>query len=116
MEGAILAISPEYPFMQVAALATSQELGEEKNHKPWMQIAIDCPDANSPVLFDHSYYNAPRPISPQKAISHLLGYLQFAPPGGTVRVLEPVYDVLRMWYRFEDESISVSERHQSRAV
>jgi len=77
---------PEYPFMQVAALATSQELGDEKNHKPWMQITADCPDANSPVLFDHSYYDDPRAISPYEAISHLLGYLQFAPPG-TLRVL-----------------------------
>jgi len=78
---------PEYPFMQVAALATSQELGDEKNHKPWMQITADCPDAHSPVLFDHSYYDAPRPILPHEAIAHLLGYLQFAPPG-TLRVVK----------------------------
>jgi len=78
---------PEYPFMQVAALATSQELRDEKNHKPWMQIAIDCPDANSPVIFEHSYYDDPRPISPHKVVSHLLGYFQFA-PAGTLRVLK----------------------------
>jgi len=75
---------PEYPFMQVAALATAQET--QKQLKPWMQISFDRVVGNNPVLFDHSYEAATESIPPEEAVSHLLGYLQFV-PGGLVKVL-----------------------------
>jgi len=75
---------PEYPFMQVAALATAQET--QKQLKPWMQISFDHAVGNTPTLFDHTYEAATNPIPPAAAVSHLLGYLQFV-PGGLVKVI-----------------------------
>lgn len=75
---------PEYPFMQVAALATAEETRDKR--KPWTQIALASANGNTPVVFDHSYDTAPQEISPADAIGTLLGFLQFT-PGGLVKAL-----------------------------
>lgn len=75
---------PEFPFMQVAALATADETC--KKSKSWSQIALACSNGNAPVLFDHAVDTAPTAISPSQAICHLLGLLQFT-PGGLVKTL-----------------------------
>lgn len=75
---------PEFPFMQVAALATAKETCDKR--KPWTQIALASANGNTPVVFDHAYDVEPTPISPAQAVSTLLGFLQFT-PGGLVRVL-----------------------------
>lgn len=75
---------PQFPFMQVAALANSEETKDKV--KPWTQIALDCANGNAPVLFDHSVDSLPPPIGPAQAIRHLLGFLQFT-PGGLVKVI-----------------------------
>lgn len=75
---------PEFPFMQVAALAIAEETRDKK--KPWTQIALASANGNSPVVFDHSVDIQPISIRPADACSALLGFLQFT-PGGLVKVL-----------------------------
>lgn len=75
---------PEYPFMQVAALATAEETKHKL--KPWTQIALASANGNAPVVFDHAYDSAPVSISPAHAAATLLGFLQFT-PGGLVKTL-----------------------------
>ncbi len=75
---------PEYPFMQVAALADSEETRGKA--KPWTQIALDSANGNAPVLFDHSVDSLPPSIGAAQAIRNLLGFLQFT-PGGLVKVI-----------------------------
>lgn len=75
---------PEFPFMQVAALATAKETCDKR--KPWTQIALASANGNTPVVFDHAYDSEPTPISPAQAVSTLLGYLQFT-PGGLVKTI-----------------------------
>lgn len=75
---------PEYPFMQVAALAAATETRDKV--KPWTQIALDSANGNAPVVFDHSVDTVPSAISPAQALRNLLGFLQFT-PGGLVKVI-----------------------------
>jgi len=75
---------PEYPFMQVAALADAQETRDKK--KPWTQIALEGANGNSPLVFDHAMDDLPTEISSTIASRHLLGVLQFT-PGGLIKVL-----------------------------
>ncbi|MFC0669315.1 type I-E CRISPR-associated protein Cse1/CasA [Azotobacter chroococcum] len=75
---------PEQPFMQVAALAEAEETRDR--HKPWSQISLASANGNAPVLFDHSWDLAPRPIAAADALRTLLGFLQFT-PGGLVKSL-----------------------------
>ncbi|MEO4045672.1 type I-E CRISPR-associated protein Cse1/CasA [Pseudomonas sp. CAU 1711] len=75
---------PEYPFMQVAALACAEETRDKR--KPWTQIALASANGNTPVVFDHAYDAAPAAIHPANAIATLLGFLQFT-PGGLVKTL-----------------------------
>jgi len=75
---------PDSPFMQVVALATTEETRDK--YKPWTQISLASANGNTPVVFDHAYDTAPQPISPADAVRTLLGFLQFT-PGGLVRVL-----------------------------
>lgn len=75
---------PEYPFMQVAVLATAEETREKR--KPWTQIALASANGNTPVVFDHAWDLAPMLIDPAKAIAIQLGFLQFT-PGGLVKSL-----------------------------
>lgn len=75
---------PEYPFMQVAALATAEETCDKR--KPWTQIALASATGNTPVVFDHAWDAAPRVILPATAVATLLGFLQFT-PGGLVKTL-----------------------------
>lgn len=75
---------PEYPFMQVAALAGCAETCDKR--KPWTQIALASAGGNTPVVFDHSYDAEPIAITPANAIATLLGFLQFT-PGGLVKTL-----------------------------
>src|SRR5690606_26595266 len=42
---------PEFPFLQVAALATAEETRDKR--KPWTQIALASANGNTPVVFDH---------------------------------------------------------------
>jgi CRISPR system Cascade subunit CasA len=77
---------PEYPFMQVAALATAEETRD--NLKPWTQISLASATGNAPVVFDHAFDTTPAPIEPGLAIRNLLGFLQFT-PGGLVKVVRP---------------------------
>lgn len=75
---------PEFPFMQVAALANGEETRDKA--KPWTQIALDSANGNAPVMFDHSLDSLPPAIAPAQAIRNLLGFLQFT-PGGLVKVI-----------------------------
>ena len=75
---------PDYPFMQVAKLASAEETRDKR--KPWTQIALASANGNTPVVFDHAYDAAPVAIRPASAISTLLGFLQFT-PGGLVKTL-----------------------------
>lgn len=75
---------PEFPFMQVAALATAEETRD--NLKPWTQISLASATGNSPVVFDHSFDLKPTSIEPGPALRLLLGFLQFV-PGGLVKVV-----------------------------
>jgi len=75
---------PEYPFMQVAALAHAEETRDKR--KPWTQISLASANGNTPVMFDHAYDAAPAAIRPARAIATLVGFLQFT-PGGLVRIL-----------------------------
>lgn len=75
---------PDYPFMQVAALASAEETRDKR--KPWTQIALASASGNTPVVFDHAYDAEPVAIRPASAIATLLGFLQFT-PGGLVKTL-----------------------------
>jgi CRISPR system Cascade subunit CasA len=75
---------PEYPFMQVAALASAEETRDK--FKPWTQVALDAACGNAPVMFDHSVDADVRPIDAAAGLRKLLGFLQFT-PGGLVKVL-----------------------------
>lgn len=75
---------PEYPFMQVAALAAAEETRDKL--KPWTQIALASANGNTPVVFDHAWDAEPKAIRPADAIATLLGFLQFT-PGGLVKAL-----------------------------
>lgn len=75
---------PEYPFMQVAVLASSDETRDKR--KPWTQICLASANGNTPVMFDHAWDGAPEPIRPAYALATLLGFLQFT-PGGLVKTL-----------------------------
>jgi CRISPR system Cascade subunit CasA len=75
---------PEYPFMQVAALATAEETCNKL--KPWTQISLASATGDAPVVFDHSIDKIPIAIDPGMAIRSLLGFLQFV-PGGLVKVV-----------------------------
>lgn len=70
---------PDFPFMQVAALAEAKETCDKK--KPWTQIALSSATGATPVLFDHSCDSAPIAIMPAQALRALLGFLQFTPCG-----------------------------------
>lgn len=74
---------PEFPFMQVAALATAEETREKL--KPWTQISLASANGNAPVVFDHSCDSLPGKLAPAAALRALLGFLQFT-PGGLVKV------------------------------
>lgn len=75
---------PEYPFMQVAALADADETRDKC--KPWTQIALDSTNGNTPVVFDHAVDMQPAEISAPAAVRNLLGFLQFT-PGGLVKAI-----------------------------
>lgn len=75
---------PQYPFMQVAALATAGETRDKL--KPWTQIALASANGNNPVMFDHSLDTEPVSIDCAAALRHLIGTLQFV-AGGPVKVL-----------------------------
>ncbi|EHY79334.1 type I-E CRISPR-associated protein Cse1/CasA [Stutzerimonas stutzeri] len=77
---------PQYPFMQVAALASAEETRDKRKRKPWTQIALASANGNTPVVFDHAYDAEPVAIRPATAIATLLGFLQFT-PGGLVKSL-----------------------------
>lgn len=70
---------PTQPFMQVAALASIDDTAQRL--KPWPVISIANAKGDTPVLFDHSVEALVPPISAGMALRHLIGYLQFAPPG-----------------------------------
>ncbi|WP_273646821.1 type I-E CRISPR-associated protein Cse1/CasA, partial [Pseudomonas aeruginosa] len=65
---------PQYPFMQVAALASAAETCDKQ--KPWAQISLASANGNTPVVFDHSYDLAPSAVSADRALCALLGFLQ----------------------------------------
>lgn len=75
---------PQYPFMQVAALATAEETRDKC--KPWTQISLASASGNAPVVFDHAHDSAPQAIHFAAAVCTLLGFLQFT-PGGLVKTL-----------------------------
>jgi CRISPR system Cascade subunit CasA len=75
---------PEFPFMQVAALANAEETRDKR--KPWTQISLASASGNTPVVFDHALDESPVSISPADAIRTLLGFLQFT-PGGLVKTI-----------------------------
>ncbi len=74
---------PDQPFMQVAALASAEEI---KKKTPWTKISLANASGNEPVVFDHSCDKTPTAITPTEAIRTLLGLLQFT-PGGLVKVI-----------------------------
>ena len=74
---------PDYPFLQIAALATAKET--RISFKPWTQISLANASGCTPLVFDHSLDSAPAPIHPAAALHCLLGFLQFV-PGGLVKV------------------------------
>lgn len=74
---------PEHPFMQVAALAESEETRDKL--KPWTQIALDSANGNMPVVFDHAVDTEPTCVPATAALRTLIGFLQFT-PGGLVKV------------------------------
>ena len=75
---------PDWPFMQVAALAEAEETRHKS--KPWTQISLASSSGNAPVLFDHSVDTHPSQITAAQAVRHLLGFLQFT-PGGLVKTV-----------------------------
>lgn len=77
-------VHPDFPFMQVAALATAEETRDKR--KPWTQIDLASASGNAPMVFDHACDTSPRPLSMANALCTLLGFLQFT-PGGLVKTL-----------------------------
>ncbi|MFB0824834.1 type I-E CRISPR-associated protein Cse1/CasA [Chromobacterium violaceum] len=75
---------PEFPFMQVAALATAEETRDKT--KPWTQIALSSSTGNAPVVFDHAVDTVAVAIAAPILLRQLLGFLQFT-PGGLVKTL-----------------------------
>lgn len=75
---------PEYPFMQVALLATAEETRNKS--KPWTQIALESSNGNAPVLFDHAVDTQPSSMPVARLICQMLGFLQYT-PGGLVKTL-----------------------------
>lgn len=75
---------PEYPFMQVAALAYAPETQDKL--KPWTQVCLEGATGNVPAVFDHNLDHEPSLITPDRVCRNLLGFLQFA-PGGLVKVI-----------------------------
>ncbi len=73
---------PQYPFMQIAALAQADETKDKR--KPWTQIALESASGNTPVVFDHALDDSPKAIAIAAACRNLLGFLQFT-PGGLVK-------------------------------
>lgn len=76
---------PEHPFMQVAALATADETRHKR--KPWTQVALQCVNGDTPVVFDHALDTQPVAVEAAEALRHLLGFLQFV-PGGLVQMFK----------------------------
>lgn len=75
---------PEFPFMQVAALATDEETRDKR--KPWTQISLASASGNTPVVFDHALDDTPSKSRAVDALKALLGFLQFT-PGGLVKTV-----------------------------
>lgn len=76
---------PEFPFMQVAALATAAETRDKL--KPWTQISLDSATyGDGPTVFDHTVNDLVEPERPGICLRKLLGFLQYVLPG-TIRVL-----------------------------
>lgn len=72
----------DFPFMQVATLATAEET--RGKCKPWTQISLASASGNTPVVFDHAYDEDPSAVPPADILRTLLGFLAFT-PGGLVR-------------------------------
>ncbi|WP_288407439.1 type I-E CRISPR-associated protein Cse1/CasA [uncultured Herbaspirillum sp.] len=75
---------PDWPFMQVALLATAEETSSKS--KSWTQIALDSSNGNAPVLFDHAVDTRPSSMSVARLVCQMLGFLQYT-PGGLVKTL-----------------------------
>lgn len=75
---------PEFPFMQVAALAEAEETRDKQ--KPWTVISLGSASGNAAVVFDHSCDAMVKPVSASTALRTLLGFYQFT-PGGLVKTL-----------------------------
>ena len=75
---------PEYPFMQVAALASAPETQDRL--KPWTQVCLEGASGNAPVMFDHALDDAPSEVPAALVCRNLLGALQFT-PGGLVKTV-----------------------------
>ncbi|NQE51168.1 type I-E CRISPR-associated protein Cse1/CasA [Herbaspirillum rubrisubalbicans] len=75
---------PDWPFMQVALLATAEETSSKS--KSWTQIALESSSGDAPVVFDHSVDTRPSSILVSRLMRYLLGFLQFV-PGGLVQTI-----------------------------
>lgn len=75
---------PEWPFMQVAALATAEETRAKS--KSWTQIALASSNGNAPVLFDHAVDTQASSLPVAQLMCQLLGFLQYT-PGGLVKTV-----------------------------
>lgn len=74
---------PHFPFMQVAALSSSDETRDKV--KPWTQIDLAGASGNTPIVFDHSCDLKPSAVDPADVVALLLEYQSFV-PGGLVKV------------------------------
>ncbi|WP_036666540.1 type I-E CRISPR-associated protein Cse1/CasA [Paludibacterium yongneupense] len=75
---------PEWPFMQVAALAVAEETRAKS--KSWTQIVLASSSGNAPVLFDHAVDTLGSSLPVSSLMCQLLGFLQFT-PGGLVKTV-----------------------------
>jgi CRISPR system Cascade subunit CasA len=75
---------PEWPFMQVAALATAEETRDKS--KSWTQVALASSSGNAPVLFDHAVDTQKSSLPVCQLMRQLLGFLQYT-PGGLVKTV-----------------------------
>lgn len=75
---------PTQPFMQVAALAEAEETRDKL--KAGAQVELGRANGNTPVMFDHSFDDAPQSVSCAAACRNILGLLQFT-PGGLVKTV-----------------------------
>lgn len=75
---------PEWPFMQVAVLATADETRDKS--KSWTQIALASSNGNAPVLFDHAVDTQVTSLPVAQLMCQLLGFLQYT-PGGLVKTV-----------------------------